>query len=147
MNRIFGIGKKTPVQSKPTISDAIQKTDARTESIEVKLRKLDGDLSRYKDQMSKMRDGPAKDSIKQRALQVLKQNKMYEQQREQLLQQSFNMEQTNFSIKTSQQTVQVMKYANKQIKKNTRRSTSLPSRMSRMKWRIYYRMPRKSKRS
>jgi charged multivesicular body protein 5 len=122
MNRLFGSGKKDPasIKAKPTLSDSIQKTDERTDSIEVKLRKLDGELARYKDQMSKMRDGPAKNSIRQRAMQVLKQKKMYEQQRDLLMQQSFNMEQTNFSIETLQQTVQtvqVMKDANKQLKK------------------------------
>lgn len=35
-------------------------TDARTASIEVKIRKLDGELARYKEQMSKLRNGPGK---------------------------------------------------------------------------------------
>lgn len=36
-------------------------------------------------------------AIKQKALRVLKQRKMYESQRENLTNQSFNMEQTNFA--------------------------------------------------
>jgi charged multivesicular body protein 5 len=33
-------------------------------SIEVKVRKLDGELARYKEQMSKMRSGPGKVHLK-----------------------------------------------------------------------------------
>ena len=38
-----------------------------------------------------------KNAIKQKALRVLKQRKMYESQRENLANQSFNMEQTNYA--------------------------------------------------
>lgn len=118
MNRFFGTGKK-PVAT-PTLSDAAGKADARVESIEVKLKRLDADLSRYKDQISKMRDSPAKNSIKQRALHVLKQKKMYEQQRDQLMQQSFNLGQANFTIESLQETaktVKIMKDAGKQMRR------------------------------
>lgn len=39
------------------------------------VRKLEAEALRYKQQMDKMRPGPAQNSIKQRALQVLKQKK------------------------------------------------------------------------
>jgi charged multivesicular body protein 5 len=35
-------------------------TDARIGSIEVKVKKLDGELARYKEQMAKLRNGPGK---------------------------------------------------------------------------------------
>jgi len=35
-------------------------TDARSATIEVKIKKLDGELARYKEQMSKLRNGPGK---------------------------------------------------------------------------------------
>ena len=35
-------------------------TDARSGAIEVKIKKLDGELTRYKEQMSKLRSGPGK---------------------------------------------------------------------------------------
>lgn len=35
-------------------------TDTRISSIEVKVRKLDGELGRYKEQMAKLRNGPGK---------------------------------------------------------------------------------------
>ena len=64
---------------------------------------------KYKDQMQKMRDGPAKvssflrrtiqkqNSIKMKAMNILKQKKQYENQRDQLSKQSFNMEQSKNS--------------------------------------------------
>ena len=35
-------------------------TDTRMSSIEVKIKKLDGELAKYKEQMSKLRNGPGK---------------------------------------------------------------------------------------
>ena len=48
--------------------------------------------------MSKMREGPAKNSVKQKALRVLKQRKQYESQSENLRNQSFNMEQVGGAV-------------------------------------------------
>ncbi|KAJ1728322.1 Vacuolar protein-sorting-associated protein 60 [Coemansia biformis] len=118
MNRIFGVGKnKAP---KPSLNDAIASTDARAGAVEVKIKKLDGELARYRDQMQKMRDGPGKNAVKQRALRVLQQKKMYENQREQLMQQSFNMESAVFAsenVKNTMTTLQAMQDANKAMKK------------------------------
>ncbi|KAI8424153.1 hypothetical protein MSG28_002745 [Choristoneura fumiferana] len=73
MNRIFGRGKpKTPG---PSITDCISSVDARADGIEQKVQKLDTELRKYKDQMAKMREGPAKNSVKQKAMRVLKQKK------------------------------------------------------------------------
>jgi len=117
MNRIFGTSKKLP---KPTLTDAISSTDVRTDAIEVKIRKLDAELTRYRDQMKKMREGPAKKSVQQKALRVLKQRKLYEGQRDNLQQQSFNMEQaqmTNDNLRNVMTTVDAMQQANKEMKK------------------------------
>ncbi|RKP20461.1 charged multivesicular body protein 5 [Rozella allomycis CSF55] len=117
MNRFFGSSK--PKAPKPTLNDAIEKMDSRTESVEVKVKKLDAELARYKDQMSKMKDGPAKNAIKSKALRVLKQKKLYEGQRDMMMQQSFNMDQTNFaleSMKSTVTTVDAMKIAAKEMK-------------------------------
>lgn len=84
MDRIFGTTKKVP---KPTLTDAITsvsashstlafcsctslrihflyynhlQTDSRVDAIEVKIKKLDAELTKYRDQMKKMREGPAK---------------------------------------------------------------------------------------
>uniref|UniRef100_A0A915BDY7 Charged multivesicular body protein 5 n=1 Tax=Parascaris univalens TaxID=6257 RepID=A0A915BDY7_PARUN len=110
MRRIFGAsGKKEPP---PNLSDAIANVDSRAESIDKKIMKLDAELVKYKDQMRKMREGPGKNQLKQKALRILKQKRMYENQRDQLSQQSFNMEQSNFAIqgiKDTQTTVAAMK--------------------------------------
>uniref|UniRef100_A0A8R1TXQ3 Charged multivesicular body protein 5 n=1 Tax=Onchocerca volvulus TaxID=6282 RepID=A0A8R1TXQ3_ONCVO len=102
MRRIFGTsGKKEP---QPSLTDAIANVDSRAESIDKKIARLDGELVKYKDQMRKMREGPGKNQLKQKALR--------QNQRDQLSQQSFNMEQSNFAIqgmKDTQTTVTAMK--------------------------------------
>jgi charged multivesicular body protein 5 len=60
---------------------------------------------KYKDQMNKMRPGPGQNAIKQKALRILKQKKLYEGQRDQLMQQSFNLEQANMAKETLENTV------------------------------------------
>lgn len=66
MNRIFGRGK--PKEPPPNLTDAIGNVDSRTDSVEKKIAKLDQELVKYKDQMKKMREGPAKNAVKQKAL-------------------------------------------------------------------------------
>ncbi|KAF8646407.1 hypothetical protein AX16_007272 [Volvariella volvacea WC 439] len=118
MNRIFGTSATR--KPKPTLQDAIASTDARMASIEVKIKKLDGELGRYKEQMSKMRNGPGKNAIQQRALRTLKQKKMYEAQIAQLTQQTFNMESaalTTENLRNTMATVEAMQAANKELRK------------------------------
>ena len=67
-----------------------------------------------------MRDGPAKNAVKAKALRVLKQRKMYETQVDNLRQQAFNMEQANYAtqtLKDTQATVVAMKDGVKQMQK------------------------------
>merc|ERR1711982_202460 len=85
-----------------------------------KIGRLDAELKKYREQMSKMRDGPAKNAVKQKALRVLKQKKSYEAQSENLRNQAFNMEQTNYatqSLKDTKTTVNTMKLGVKEMKK------------------------------
>lgn len=89
-------------------------------SIEVKVRKLDAELVRYKEQMGKLRNGPGKNAIQQRALRTLKQKKMYEAQIAQLAQQTFNMESaalTTDNLRNTMATVDAMQIANKEMRK------------------------------
>ena len=63
---------------------------------------------------------PLQNAVKQRALRVLKQKKLYEGQLEGLRNQSFNMEQTNFStqqLKDTKTTVDAMKLGVKEMKR------------------------------
>lgn len=118
MNRLFGRGK--PKEPAPNLNDCINNIDSRGESMDKKISRLDAELAKYRDQMKKMRNGPAKDGVKQKAMRVLKQRKMYENQREQLSNQSFNLEQSNYAIQTvkdTKTTVDAMKVGVKQFKK------------------------------
>lgn len=95
-------------------------TDARIGSIEVKIKKLDGELSVFKAQLAKMKTGPGKQAVQQRALRVLQQKKMYEGQLMTLQQQTWNMEQaamTTENLKNTMATVDAMKTANKEMKR------------------------------
>ena len=130
--RSFPTSPDGPTDLTPT------QTDARIASIEVNIKKLDGELMRYKEQMSKLRNGPGKvtttsprrprtvltspnqRAIEQRALRVLRQKKMYESQLAQLSQQTFNMESAAIAtenLRNTMATVEAMKVANKEIKK------------------------------
>lgn len=102
MNRLFG--KSKPKEPGPSIGDCITGIDSRASAIEEKVNKLDAELRKYKDQMSKMREGPAKNSVKAKAMRVLKQKKQYENQVEGLRNQSFNMEQANYAAQTLKDT-------------------------------------------
>lgn len=118
MNRIFG--NRKPQGPPPNLNDCIASIDSRGESVEKKIAKLDQELAKYSDQMKKMRDGPAKNAVKQKALRVLKQKKVYEGQREALSNQSFNIEQQNMAIqsmKDTKTTVQAMQMGLKEMKK------------------------------
>lgn len=70
--------------------------------------------------MSKMRDGPGKNALKQRAMKVLQQRKMYEGQRDQLQSSSWSMEQaamTTENLRNVMTTVDAMKSANKELRR------------------------------
>lgn len=67
-----------------------------------------------------MRDGPGKSALKSKALKLLQRRKMYESQRDQLQQQSWNMEQASMmtdNLKNVMTTVDVMKDTNKTLRK------------------------------
>ncbi|KAL4751375.1 hypothetical protein BDW72DRAFT_173644 [Aspergillus terricola var. indicus] len=117
MNRLFGTKNAAP---KPTLEGAISNVDNRIASIDVKLASLNSELSSYQSKISKMRDGPGKNALKQKALKVLQRRKQYEAQREQLSQQSWNMEQAGMmqdNLKNVMTTVDAMKTTTKTLKK------------------------------
>ncbi|CAH8849215.1 unnamed protein product [Trichobilharzia szidati] len=122
MNRIFGQSK--PKQPPPNLTDVIANVDGRVDSVDKKIEKLDEELKKYQQQMLKMREGPAKNNVKMKAMRILKQKKVYEHQKEQLSNQSFNIEQTNFAIQTvrdTKTTVDAMKVGAKELKKEMKR--------------------------
>ncbi len=119
MNRLFGGG--APRKPKATIDDALGSNDTRVAAIDVKLSKVTAELGGLQSRLQKMRDGPAKSALKQKALKVLKQRRMYEGQKDQLEAQAFNMEQaamTTDSLRNVMVQYDVMKTANKQMKRD-----------------------------
>lgn len=48
----------------------------RGDSVEEKIKKLDAELSKYKEQIKRTRPGPAQEAVKARAMRVLKQKRM-----------------------------------------------------------------------
>ena len=118
MDRLFGKPKeKAP---RPTLQDASATMEARGERQDDRIMKLDKELARYTQQLKTMKPGPAKQQVQKRAMAILKQKKMYENQREQTRNQQFNMDQVMFaqeSLAETANTVSAMKDANKALKK------------------------------
>ncbi|KAK7696662.1 hypothetical protein QCA50_001320 [Cerrena zonata] len=70
--------------------------------------------------MSKLRNGPGKNAVQERALRTLKQKRMYEAQLAQLQQQTFNMESAALAtenLRNTMATVDAMKTTQKELKK------------------------------
>ncbi|KAF2321260.1 hypothetical protein GH714_037872 [Hevea brasiliensis] len=102
-----------------TIDDIDVGINKRGDSVDEKIKKLDAELTRYREQIKKTRPGPAQEAIKARAMRVLKQKRMYEGQRDMLYNQTFNLDQVAFAsegIKDAQQTMTALKSANKELK-------------------------------
>lgn len=117
MNRLFGAKNTAP---KPTLTDAVSSIDSRVATLDVKLSKINAELTTYQQKLAKMREGPGKNAIKQKALKLLRQRKQIEAQKDQLETQSWNMEQaamTTDNLRNTMATVDAMKTANKELKK------------------------------
>ncbi|KAI3323890.1 putative SNF7 family protein [Xylariaceae sp. AK1471] len=117
MNRLFG---STPKGPKPTLNSAITSLDTRISSVDVKVASINAELQTYQTKMSKMRDGPGKTALKQKALKVLQRRKQYEAQRDQLQSQVWNMEQAQTmqdNLSGVMTTVDAMKTTQKELKK------------------------------
>jgi charged multivesicular body protein 5 len=117
MFRLFG--KEKPKAPTITLDDASAGIEKRSGEVEAKIKKLDDELRKYQVQMSKMKPGPAKTAIQKRALGVLKQKKMYEKSKDQMMNQQFNIDQTRFTtdnLKDTVNTVAAMKAAGAALK-------------------------------
>ncbi|KAK9075091.1 hypothetical protein SSX86_003410 [Deinandra increscens subsp. villosa] len=105
MKKVFGVKKdKTPP---PSLNEASDRINKRGESVDEKIKRLDGELAKYKEQIKRTRPGPAQEAVKARAMRILKQKRMYEGQRDMLYNQTFNLDQVAFAsegIKDAQQT-------------------------------------------
>ncbi|XP_020529319.1 charged multivesicular body protein 5-like isoform X1 [Amborella trichopoda] len=118
MRRVFGVKKEK--EPPPSIQDASDRINKRGDTVDEKLKKLDAELNRYKEQIKKTRPGPAQEAVKAPAMSVLKKKRMYEEQRDMLYNQTFNLDQVAFAaegIKHAQQTMSALKSANKELKR------------------------------
>lgn len=118
MSRLFG--KKAPEKAAPTLDDASTNMEARSVSIDGKVKQLDDELMRYSAQMKKLKKGtPQHRQVQQRALRVLKQKKMYEKQKDTLSNQQFNIDSAKFAtenLKDNALMAQAMKATAKDLK-------------------------------
>mmetsp|Transcript_27608 Transcript_27608/g.70989 ORF Transcript_27608/g.70989 Transcript_27608/m.70989 type:complete len:218 (+) Transcript_27608:226-879(+) len=117
MKRLFGTKKEAAPA--PTIQDASSSLGNRGDVLDEKIKKLDQQLIEHRNTIKKTR-GAAQEAAKRRAMNVLKQKRMYENQREQLYSQQFNLENAAFTTQAIQDSVtqvQAMQSANKELKK------------------------------
>lgn len=60
----------------PKLLVHVLQINKRGETVDEKIKRLDNELARYKDQIKKTRPGPAQEAVKARAMRVLKQKRM-----------------------------------------------------------------------
>eukprot|EP01061_Rhynchopus_euleeides_P030575 TRINITY_DN50778_c0_g1_i1.p2 TRINITY_DN50778_c0_g1~~TRINITY_DN50778_c0_g1_i1.p2 ORF type:complete len:217 (+),score=102.35 TRINITY_DN50778_c0_g1_i1:217-867(+) len=119
MQRLFGKSNPKSNVPAPTIEDTQDRMDKRVTNVDSKIKKYDDDLAKLSDQIKRARPGPAQQRLKQRAMQVLKQKRMYEGQRDQIENQRFNMDEMAFAMETVRDTheqVQCLKATATQLK-------------------------------
>jgi charged multivesicular body protein 5 len=79
MRRLFG--KKKEAAPGPSLGDVSRNLESRAGSLDTKIKALDVQLAECKAQLQTKR-GAAAQQVKQRALRLLRQKKMYEKQRD-----------------------------------------------------------------
>jgi len=117
MHRLFG-KQRAAGPPPPSLGDCAGNINQRIGALDVKIKQLEDELRKHKEALKKAK-GPTAENIKRRAMEVLKRKRMYEQQRDQMAGQAFNVESTAFaleSIKDTQTTVAAMKLGAKQLK-------------------------------
>ncbi|GLJ49589.1 hypothetical protein SUGI_1051910 [Cryptomeria japonica] len=116
MKRLFRSKKEKP--SPASVEKASEELNKRGDVVNEKVKKLDAELTMFKEQLKKTRPGPSHNALKARALRILKQKKMYEGQRDMLYNQAFSLDQVSFAsegIKDAQQTMVAMTVAKKEL--------------------------------
>ena len=81
--------------------------------LDAKIDEIDKKLKKYKEQLSSSKTQAAQRAAKQQALRLLKQKKMYENQRDQMYSQQMNLESANFmteQLKDTADQIAVMKH-------------------------------------
>ncbi|RNF26809.1 SNF-7-like protein [Trypanosoma conorhini] len=120
MNRLFGKKKDTP---KPTLEDASVRLNTRSEAVDARVGKIDAELTKLKECILKTR-GATQQRYKQRAVQLLQQKRLYQNQQDTMMQQQFNMDQLQFtteSVKDTKVQLDALKDATKSLKREFKR--------------------------
>ena len=104
MNRFLGSSK--PKAPAPTLGDQQGLQQKRIDDLQGRVRKLDSELVKYREQLKKTRPGTsAHNSVKRRAMQLMKQRKMYDQQLGQMMDMEFSMSSVMMAQETAESTV------------------------------------------
>lgn len=117
MNRVFG--KKKKEVPAPSLGDASSGLGGRVDDMDKKIAGLENELRVFKDKIKKATSPAAKKTLQKRAMEVLKRKRMYENQRDVMASQQFNIDQASFGIESAKanvQTVAAMKAASKELK-------------------------------
>jgi charged multivesicular body protein 5 len=91
MNRVFG--KKKQKAPAPSLGDTSTVLGGRVDEMDKKIEGLENELRVFKDKIKKAKSPAAKQQLQKRAMEVLKRKKMYEQQRDVIAGQQFNIDQ------------------------------------------------------
>lgn len=120
LNKIFGRKKKKePEAPPPDMEEVSGRMDARMTNFQDKIKQIDQELATLKKQIKRAK-GATKARLKRRAMMVLKRRKMLDQQYDQVMAQSFNIEQTSHAIRSAKDTkehILSMKGARDELKK------------------------------
>lgn len=118
MRRLLGGSKP---YTGPSLDETSSRLGDRAGAIDKKIALIEQELTKIRNQLNTTRSKVQQDALKKRAIPLLKQKKMYERQRDSLYSQQSNIEQTSFAhntVKDSLDTVNAMKHAAKQMKKD-----------------------------
>jgi charged multivesicular body protein 5 len=127
MNRVFG-KKKAPGPPPPSLTEASSGIGGRMSAVDTKIESLDKELRGYKDKIKKSKNPAAKKQLQKRAMDVLKRKRMYENQRDQMAAQQFNVDQAQFGIESAKATVGTvasLKAANKELKQTIQKDLNI----------------------
>ena len=126
MDRIFG--KKKKAAPAPGLDSTSAGLGGRVDEMDKKIAGLEQELRVYKDKIKKARSPAAKQAVQKRAMEVLKRKKMYENQRDMVAGQQFNIDQASFGIESAKanvQTIAAMKGANQELKRTMKKDLNI----------------------
>ena len=134
MKRIFGGGRsKVPPKSLEEVGTTL---DGRIDTLDARIAKLDTELRKHRDAIKAMgaRGGPALEQAKKRAMNVLKQKRLLEGQRDKISANVMRIDETRYTtsaLDDQVEMVQALKVAAKTMKKQMKKTKELdPDRVN-----------------